>query len=251
MAICLIQVCFGLKLLRYRVNSECFSYHFSNDDCARTRKLKMSQETKDVIQPTSSTTSSNSVTRLLSTYWQFTRPHTMIGSFISILSLYMYAYPFSLWFSPIMFQNIGLASIPSLFMNIYITGLNQIFDVNIDRINKPYLPLASGALSFNQGIGIVILSLLLSSITSISAAWPIKLTLFSSFVLGTIYSIPGFRLKRFPILAALCIIVVRGSIVNLGFYFNALIQLGFKGAVSIIVDFSPLILLVIYIYSPI
>ena len=35
-------------------------------------------------------------------------------------------------------------------------------------------------------------------------------------LLGTAYSLPPFRLKRFPILAAFCILVVRGSLVNLG-----------------------------------
>lgn len=228
--ICFSQVCLGLKNLKVRVHTNSFRVHISSlgdDKCLR--KLRMSSESNYVIQPTTLSTTSNSVIRPLTTFWQFTRPHTMVGSFISILSLYMYAYPFSSWLSPDMFRRVIFAAVPSLFMNIYITGLNQIFDINIDRINKPYLPLASGALSFEQGLGIVIASLILSFITSISAAWPLKLTLLCSFVLGTIYSIPGFRLKRFPILAALCIIVVRGSIVNLGFYFNALIQLGFAG----------------------
>merc|ERR1740121_2414364 len=42
--------------------------------------------------------------------------------------------------------------------------------------------------------------------------------LVSSFLLGTIYSAPPLRLKRSPFLAAFCIVVVRGLIVNLGFY---------------------------------
>lgn len=40
-------------------------------------------------------------------------------------------------------------------MNICIVGLNQIFDVPIDRINKPYLPLASGELSMRMGKSLV------------------------------------------------------------------------------------------------
>lgn len=46
-------------------------------------------------------------------------------------------------------------------------------------------------------------------------------TLVSSAVLGSIYSLPPFRLKRFPLLAALCILVIRGSVVNIGFYLQA------------------------------
>jgi UbiA prenyltransferase family len=44
---------------------------------------------------------------------------------------------------------------PALLMNICIVGLNQLYDVEIDRVNKPYLPLASGELSEQQGRWIV------------------------------------------------------------------------------------------------
>ena len=47
------------------------------------------------------------------------------------------------------------ALIPALLMNICIVGLNQIFDVPIDRINKPYLPLASGEFSMRTGTSLV------------------------------------------------------------------------------------------------
>ena len=32
----------------------------------------------------------------------------------------------------------------AVLINIYVTGLNQVFDVDIDKINKPYLPIAAG-----------------------------------------------------------------------------------------------------------
>ena len=47
------------------------------------------------------------------------------------------------------------ALIPALLMNVCIVGLNQIFDVPIDRINKPYLPLASGEFSVRTGTFLV------------------------------------------------------------------------------------------------
>lgn len=47
------------------------------------------------------------------------------------------------------------ALFPALLMNICIVGLNQIFDVPIDRINKPYLPLASGEFSMRMGKSLV------------------------------------------------------------------------------------------------
>ena len=39
------------------------------------------------------------------------------------------------------------ALVPALLMNISIVGLNQLYDVEIDKINKPYLPLASGEMT--------------------------------------------------------------------------------------------------------
>ncbi|XLR30996.1 hypothetical protein S83_058896, partial [Arachis hypogaea] len=47
------------------------------------------------------------------------------------------------------------AVVAALFMNIYIVGLNQLSDIEIDRINKPYLPLASGEYSVGTGVTIV------------------------------------------------------------------------------------------------
>lgn len=35
-------------------------------------------------------------------------------------------------------------------MNVSIVGLNQLYDVEIDKINKPYLPLASGEMTQSQ-----------------------------------------------------------------------------------------------------
>jgi len=106
-------------------------------------------------------------------------------------------------------------------MNLYITGLNQVTDVEIDKINKPYLPIASGSLAHNHGVFIVVASLVGALVLGFQAANPLKYTLLGSCLLGTMYSLSPFRLKRFPLLAAFCILVVRGSLVNLGFFFQA------------------------------
>jgi homogentisate phytyltransferase/homogentisate geranylgeranyltransferase len=106
-------------------------------------------------------------------------------------------------------------------MNLYITGLNQISDVEIDRINKPYLPLPAGLMTMNTAVLVVALSAVGAAALTVSSAWPLKATVWGSFLLGTLYSMPPFRLKRFPLLAALCILVVRGSLVNFGFFSQA------------------------------
>jgi hypothetical protein len=98
-------------------------------------------------------------------------------------------------------------------MNVYITGLNQLLDIEIDRINKPDLPLASGELSPFAGSLLVAGALVLSLGLGWWHPWlstnALRITLLGSAVLGTLYSAPPFRLKRFPLLASACIITVR------------------------------------------
>lgn len=68
--------------------------------------------------------------------WRFTRPHTIIGSAIAIPSIFLLAAPtYQSFFTMRSFFSLIYAAIPSLFMNLYITGLNQITDVEIDKIN--------------------------------------------------------------------------------------------------------------------
>nr|XP_025669267.1 naringenin 8-dimethylallyltransferase 2, chloroplastic-like isoform X2 [Arachis hypogaea] len=89
--------------------------------------------------------------------------------------------------------------VPHFFMHLYIVGLNQLADLEIDKINKPYLPLASGEFSFTNGI-ITVASFLFLSFGS---AWmigskPSLLSLLVTFVLMTAYSInlPFLRWKK-------------------------------------------------------
>ncbi len=155
--------------------------------------------------------------------WQFSRPHTMIGTSISIVSLWGIALSYldratvtGSFLITVKFLVFALVS--CLLANIYIVGLNQLTDIEIDRINKPYLPLVSGKLTVQQGQLVIGICLALSLLIALSQGFFLFVTVLGSILLGTAYSLPPFRLKRFPLGAALCIIVVRGIIVNLGIY---------------------------------
>ena len=104
--------------------------------------------------------------------------------------------------------------------NVYIVGLNQLEDVEIDRINKPRLPLAAGEFSQVEAQLIVAVT----GILALLLAWlmgPFLLGMVGiSLAIGTAYSLPPIRLKRFPFWAALCIFTVRGAIVNLGLFLH-------------------------------
>jgi homogentisate phytyltransferase / homogentisate geranylgeranyltransferase len=165
----------------------------------------------------------NQKIKWLKTLWKFSRPHTIIGTSLSVTGLAIMTLAADAaaranfdWLS--FWGAIATALVPSLCANLYIVGLNQLEDVDIDRINKPSLPLASGEFSRKEGLMIVgvtgALALVLSAIQGINL-W---LTVLLIVVIGTAYSLPPFRLKRFPFWAALCIFGVRGIIVNLGFF---------------------------------
>ena len=138
--------------------------------------------------------------------WRFTRPHTIIGSALAIPALHVLAAPsYASAFTARSLISMVFAMIPALLMNLYITGLNQITDVEIDKINKPNLPIAAGDLSLKGGIVTVMISLILSLLMGVShpvfGSNGLNVALWFSGILGTLYSLEPFRLKRFPFLA--------------------------------------------------
>ena len=158
--------------------------------------------------------------------WRFTRPHTLIGSALAIPALHILAAPtFQQAFQLKTATSALYAMVPSLLMNLYITGLNQITDVEIDKVNKPNLPIAAGDLSVPTASIVVVISLIVSLLLGIAhpvlGTQGLNIALWGSMILGTMYSLQPFRLKRFPLLAAFCIVAVRGTIINAGFYAHA------------------------------
>jgi homogentisate phytyltransferase / homogentisate geranylgeranyltransferase len=160
--------------------------------------------------------------------WRFTRPHTLIGSALAIPALHLLAAPtLNDVFTVRCLISILYAMVPSLLMNLYITGLNQITDVEIDKINKPDLPMAAGILSKRDAIVTCAIALIISLYIG-TFAHPIystrglQVALWGSGILGTLYSLEPVRLKRrHPFLAAFCIVAVRGMIINAGFFAHA------------------------------
>lgn len=144
----------------------------------------------------------------------FSRPHTIIGTTLSVVGIYFIAWAHG--GTPAWEWGILLPALLScLGANVYIVGLNQVTDVAIDRINKPYLPLASGVYSLRTGKLVILLCLAVSLMIAIAEGSFLALTVIISVLIGTAYSLPPLRLKRFHFWAAACIFTVRGVVVNL------------------------------------
>jgi homogentisate phytyltransferase/homogentisate geranylgeranyltransferase len=153
-------------------------------------------------------------------FWKFSRPHTIIGTTLSVLGLYWVAFAFQLPPPAIQILTPLLALLACLCGNVYIVGLNQLEDIAIDRINKPHLPLASGEFSLREARAIVLITGVLALLLAFSQGIFLLGTVGLSLAIGTAYSLPPIRLKRFPIWASLCIFTVRGVIVNLGLFLH-------------------------------
>lgn len=165
------------------------------------------------------------------TFLRFARAHTIVGTSLSLLTLFLMAGrivgAYDWWL-------FAFSLFSCLCANVYITGLNQLTDIEIDRINKPYLPLASGAYTVNTGRWIVGVCGALAVITCLFYIPWLAMTVIFSLALGTAYSAEPIRLKRYHFWAAFCIIVVRGLIVNLLLYLHFADNLGAAaGAVNV------------------
>ena len=147
--------------------------------------------------------------------WRFGRPHTLVGTTLSVLGIYVLV--------AVDLGDVGdrpgdlLATLlAALSVNVFITGINQLEDVEIDRINKPFLPIAAGDLSLRAGRRIVAASAVLPVALALTQGPEETVAVVVALLVGVAYSVPPLRLKRWPALAALSISGVRALVVNLG-----------------------------------
>ena len=152
--------------------------------------------------------------KLFSIAWRFSRPHTIIGSLLSTWSLYfMSAYPQAEVKNQIALFLLTLIS--AIGCNLYIVCLNQITDIELDKLNKPHLPLASGEISRSTARVIITFSALVSVISAYLAGWLMFALVLIVGALGTAYSVPPLKFKKHHLGAAFSITLVRGVLVNI------------------------------------
>jgi homogentisate phytyltransferase/homogentisate geranylgeranyltransferase len=171
--------------------------------------------------------------KTISSIWQFSRPHTVIGSIVSILTLYVIIcekHPFDHIPLLVAVLIIGIAT------NIFIVGINQVADIEIDKINKPHLPIPAGTMSKATAIGIVLTCLLVSlGISLFISHWLFYIVLMA-LLTGWAYSMPPLHFKKHHITAALSILLVRGILINIFAFmvFNQLINRTYALPVNLI-----------------
>jgi len=169
--------------------------------------------------------------RAATVLWRFSRPHTIVGTAVSVAGL------FAIALDATGGADAGTAAfhlfwtlVAGVSVNVFIVGINQITDVDIDRVNKPWLPIAAGDLSLERAWLIVAAAGALPVVLALTQG-PLELAaVLAALAIGTAYSVPPARLKRYPVVASLCVSGVRSAIVNLGVAAHFTSALGDDGA---------------------
>jgi len=157
--------------------------------------------------------------------YKFSRPHTIRGTILASIAGTIRALvdtPGAIaaadWGALLPRAFIGMIAL--LLGNAYIVGINQIFDKDIDVLNKPFLPVASGEMSDKVAWFTVMFCGIVGPaiVYNFFPALLFKLYMLG-WTLGGIYSVPPIRTKRNPLAAGLTIATVRGFLLNFGVYY--------------------------------
>ena len=150
----------------------------------------------------------------------FARPFTLIApalGFVSAAATAIGAHPREAWSSELAVFPI-LGAIMAAVLNIASNGLNQIYDLEIDRINKPKRPLPSGRLSMGEAWVITVVSfaaaLILAWFVAPGGRHECFWMVVAAAVMTTLYSVRPFRTKRFGIWANVTIAIPRGVLLK-------------------------------------
>ena len=152
-------------------------------------------------------------------FWEFCRPHTIVGTTLQVFTAYFLVTAQEGVFA----KNLSvlvLTWLSCIAMNIYVVGINQMVDLEIDKVNKPYLPMASGEFSKSFGSAVSIGLGLFALLTSVFQSQYLFATVATILAIGTLYSVPQVYLKGKPLWAALAIATARGLVLNLGAFLH-------------------------------
>lgn len=179
----------------------------------------------DAIAKSREAVASGSLSARLRALYKFTRPHTIRGTILASIAGTVRALvdtPGAIatanWGAMLPRAAIGMVAL--LLGNAYIVGINQIFDRDIDVMNKPFLPVASGEMSQRVAWAAVLFSGIVGPAIVYNFFPPLLFKLYMlGWTLGGIYSVPPFRTKRNAFAAGLTIATVRGFLLNFGVYY--------------------------------
>ncbi|HEV2178027.1 MAG TPA: UbiA family prenyltransferase [Candidatus Sulfopaludibacter sp.] len=150
--------------------------------------------------------------RTLRLYWIFARPFTLIPPMVGIFSGALIGYGATR--APLRALPVILAVLAAAVLNAASNGLNQICDLENDRLNKPHRPLPSGRMSRAQAWGFVAVAY----VAALAMAAGVNRQTFVIYLVAALatvaYSAPPLRLKRHPIGSNFTIALIRGELLK-------------------------------------
>src|SRR5438034_530156 len=145
-------------------------------------------------------------------FWNFSRPFTLIPPVVGIFSGALVGIGATR--ADVRWPSILLAAMAAATLNAASNGLNQICDLENDRLNKPLRPLPAGDLSRLEAVcftsSLYVVSILL-------VAWinaQVLVIYLIAAVATYLYSAPPFRLKSRTFLSNFTIALIRGNLLK-------------------------------------
>jgi 4-hydroxybenzoate polyprenyltransferase len=141
-------------------------------------------------------------------YWSFARPFTLVPPMIGIFSGSLLGYGAT--HARVRVVHVALAVLAAAVLNAASNGLNQICDLENDRINKPHRPLPAGTLAPGQAWVFVVITYA-AALAMVAAVNRETFGIYLVAALATMaYSAPPIRLKRHPVASNFTIALIRG-----------------------------------------
>ena len=156
------------------------------------------------------------MTGRLRLYWELARPFTLVapalGMFTgSVIALGASpAIPLSPWIA----AKIALGTLMAAVLNAASNTLNQVTDLEADRINKPDRPIPAGRVTPDEALRLSGWLYAAAFLLATPVGPQCTLLAGTAAVLTVLYSAPPFRLKAIPYLANLVIAVPRGVLLK-------------------------------------
>lgn len=145
-------------------------------------------------------------------YWEFSRPFTLIAPALGMLSGGVTAlgagHPLEL--TPRLIASIVVGTLMAGVLNAASNAINQIYDLEVDRVNKPQRPLPSGRISHREAGWLTLFLYLFALALAWWVNWQCFALALTAAILTVIYSVPPLRTKKYGVWANVTIAVPRG-----------------------------------------
>lgn len=149
-------------------------------------------------------------------YWEFARPFTLLPPALGMLSggvTALGAHPASS-LSWTLVYSLTVGTLMAVMLNAASNGLNQIYDLEVDRVNKPDRPLPSRRLSRGEAWGGTLVFFVIALVLAFAVNWQCFILAILAAVFTTIYSAPPLRTKARGLWANITIAIPRGVLLK-------------------------------------